>query len=156
MEQHETESLFKIAEIEIVYRNKVGVKDRPKVTSSREANAILRSRWDLNRIELLEQFKIMLMDRRNACIGISDIATGGVAGCVVDPKIIFVTALKARASGIIMAHNHPSGNLTPSQADIDLTRKLKEAGKFLEIGVMDHLIMTNESYYSFADEGLIP
>jgi DNA repair protein RadC len=156
MEQTEIESLFKIAEIQIVYRNKVGVKDRPKITGSRDANSILRSVWDMNRIELLEQFKLMLMDRRNACIGISDIATGGIAGCVVDPKIIFATALKARASGIIMAHNHPSGNLTPSQADIDLTRKMKEAGKLLEISVLDHLIMTSESYYSFADEGLIP
>lgn len=156
MEQNEIVSPYKISEIQIVYRNKVSVSDRPKVTCSKDADNIFRSTWDVNRIELLEQFKIMLMDRRNACIGISNISTGGIAGCVADPKIIFATALKARASGIIMAHNHPSGNLTPSQADIDLTRKMKEAGKFLEIGVMDHLIMTSESYRSFADEGLMP
>lgn len=156
MAQPEIESLFRIAEIEIVYKNKTPVKDRPKVTCSREAMTILRSVWDTNKIELVEQFKIMLMDRRNACIGISEVGTGGISGCVVDPKIVFATALKSRASGIILSHNHPSGNLTASQADIDLTRKMKEAGKFLEIQVLDHIIMTSEHYYSFADDGLMP
>jgi DNA repair protein RadC len=69
---------------------------------------------------------------------------------------MFAIALKARATGMIMAHNHPSGALVPSQADVDLTRKMTQAGKYLDIGVVDHVIMTSESYYSFADEGLIP
>ena len=151
-----TEDLFNIAEIQIMYRNKVNVKDRPKISTSQDAHKILLSTWDMNRIELLEQFKVLLIDRRNACIGISEIATGGIAGCVADPKIIFATALKARASGIILAHNHPSGNLTPSEADIAITKKMKEAGKFLEIEIMDHIIETSEKYFSFADEGLMP
>ena len=78
-----------------------------------------------------------------------------MTGTVADPKLIFVAALKSGATGVLLAHNHPSGNLTPSQADIDLTRKIKEGGKLLEIQLLDHLIITSEGYYSFADEGLL-
>jgi DNA repair protein RadC len=83
------------------------------------------------------------------------VSEGGVAGTTVDPKIIYKIALEELASCIIVAHNHPSGNLAPSQADIDLTKKLKEAGRFLDIQMMDHLIITHQNYFSFADEGLI-
>jgi DNA repair protein RadC len=150
------QSLFKVTEVELIYHNKTKVADRPKVVTSRQAHDILKHTWDLNRIELVEQFRIMLLDRRNAVIGLSTVSTGGISGCVVDPKIIFATALKARASGIILAHNHPSGNLTASQADIDLTRKMSLGAKYLEMQVLDHLIVTREGYYSFADEGLMP
>lgn len=78
-----------------------------------------------------------------------------MAGMIADPKIIFSAALKAAAVGVILAHYHPSGNLTPSQADLDLTRKLKEGGKLLEIGILDHIILTSEKYYSFTDEGIL-
>lgn len=74
---------------------------------------------------------------------------------MADPKIIYKLALEDLASGVIVAHNHPSGNLKPSQSDIDLTRKLKEAGRFLEVQLLDHLIIANRNYFSFADEGLI-
>jgi DNA repair protein RadC len=150
------EQLFNIAEVDLVYRSKVKAADRPRVTTSRECYAILKQAWDWNKIDLLEQFKIVLLDRRNSCIGIADIGTGGVTGCVADPKIMFAIALKARATSLVLAHNHPSGALMPSQADIDLTRKMAQGGKYLDIGVVDHVIMTSESYYSFADEGLIP
>lgn len=97
----------------------------------------------------------MLLNRAIKVLGLFEVSTGGVSGTVADPKIIFTAALKDGASGIIVAHNHPSGNLTASQSDIDLTRKLKEAGKFLEIQLLDHVIVTTEGYFSFADEGLI-
>ena len=80
---------------------------------------------------------------------------GGVAGTVADPKIIFKLALDDLASGVILAHNHPSGNLTASQADLDLTKKLKDAGKLLDIQVLDHIIVAGQKYFSFADEGLM-
>jgi len=83
------------------------------------------------------------------------ISSGGVEGTVADPKVIFQVALKANASSIILAHNHPSGNIEPSEADIRLTRNLKQAGELLKISVLDHLILTSESYYSFADENMI-
>jgi DNA repair protein RadC len=88
-------------------------------------------------------------------LNVLDVSQGGIAVTVADPKVIFVCALKAAASGMILAHNHPSGNLVVSQADIDLTKKLSAGGRLLEIAVLDHIIMTNESYLPFADEGLL-
>lgn len=157
MEVANIENLYKLAEVELIYRNKTKVSDRPRVQTSREVYRLLRHSWDNNKIELLEQFKIVLTDRRNACIGIAEISTGGVSGCVADPKIMFAIALKARATGLIMAHNHPSGALKPSQADIELTQRMVKGGKYLDITVLDHLIVTSEDkYYSFSDEGMMP
>jgi DNA repair protein RadC len=103
-----------------------------------------------------EEFYVLLLNRNNQVLRHQHISSGGVAGTVVDPKMIFRYALEENiCCSIILCHNHPSGNLKPSQADIDLTRKVKEAGKFLEISVLDHLIFTNDSFYSFADEGMI-
>ncbi len=84
-----------------------------------------------------------------------EVSTGGVTGTVADPKLVFVAALKANACSIIISHNHPSGNLKPSQADEHLTQKIKLAGQFLDIKLIDHIIVSSEGYYSFADEGLI-
>jgi len=84
-----------------------------------------------------------------------DISTGGVTGTIADPKLIFSAALKANACGIILSHNHPSGNIKPSPADEQLTAKIKAAGKYLDINVLDHVIVTSENYYSFAEEGLL-
>lgn len=154
MESLIAQSLFSVTEIDIVYRNRIKPTDRPKVSSASRAYDVLMNAWDMNKIELVEQFNILLLDRGNSCLGISNISTGGVSACFVDPKIVFATALKARASGLILAHNHPSGNLKPSEADIQLTRKLREGGKLLDLSVWDHLIVTPTSYYSFADDGL--
>lgn len=148
-------SLFQVAEIKVSYKPKFKVCERPKVSTSKEVFNILFNNWDLNRIELQEQFKILLLNRANRVIGIYEVSTGGMAGTTADPKLIFGTALKACASSIILSHNHPSGNLKPSEADIAITRKLKSAGIFLDIGVIDHVIITSEGYYSFADEGMI-
>jgi DNA repair protein RadC len=147
--------LYKIAEIELVYRTKIKASQRPHVRSSREVYQILRQCWDENKIEFVEQFKVLLLNRAGRVLGIFEVSSGGVSGTVADPKLIFSAALKANASSLILAHNHPSGNLTPSQADRALTRKVKEAGKLLEISVLDHIIVTTEGYRSFADEGEI-
>lgn len=149
-------NLFSVTEVELVYRNKKPLNERPKILQSKDAYNILLNAWDFNKIELVEQFLVMLLDRNNAVIGIANISTGGISSCIVDPKIIFATALKSKASGIIIAHNHPSGNLRPSNADENLTRKIVEGGKYLDITVMDHMIVTPHGYLSFADEGLIP
>lgn len=141
-----------ITEIEVTYKNKIKASDRPQISSSKDAYEVLKSVWDDNKFDLLEQSKLLLLNRSNRVLGIVDLSTGGVSGTVVDPKIVFATALKANASCIILAHNHPSGNLTPSQADIALTRQISEAGQFLSLPIRDHLIVTRESYYSFADE----
>ncbi len=102
-----------------------------------------------------EEFWVMLLSRSNQVMKKVPISTGGVSGTAVDPKIIFKKALEELASGVIVAHNHPSGNLKPSKSDIDITKKLVEAGKMLEVPVLDHIIFTNNGYFSFADQSMI-
>jgi DNA repair protein RadC len=84
-----------------------------------------------------------------------NVSNGGITGTVADPRLIFIAALKANAVALVLCHNHPSGSLNPSTADRELTRKMAQAGSLLEIKVLDHLILSSESYYSFADEGLL-
>lgn len=148
-------SLFAVTEVELIYRNKVPPSDRLKIRSPDNAYDAFINAWDLNKMDLVEQFYVLFVDRAQNCLGISNMFTGGVSGCMIDPKIIFATALKANASGIFLAHNHPSGNLKPSKADTILTDKIKAGGDLLEISVLDHLIVTPLKYYSFAENGLI-
>lgn len=133
-------------------RKEIGTQEKPKITASKDAYDLLKG--DLMDLPY-EEFWLLLLNRANRVIKKHKISLGGVHGTVADPKIIFKTALEELASGMIVAHNHPSGNLTPSQQDIDLTRKLKEAGKLLEIQLLDHLIVAGKQYCSFADEGLL-
>jgi DNA repair protein RadC len=143
-----------VAEITLSYHGRIS-KSAPKILCSSDAAETFRCQWDEGTLGFVEEFKVMLLNRGNRVLGIVQISRGGIAGTVADPKLIFAAALKSAASSIILSHNHPSGNLTPSQADIQLTGKLREAGKFLDLPVLDHVILTQESYYSFADEGLL-
>lgn len=102
-----------------------------------------------------EEFWIVLLNRANNVLGKELISKGGQAGTIADPKIIFKTALDYKAASIILAHNHPSGNLRPSQPDVQLTKKLVEGGRLLDMPVLDHLIFAGSGYYSFADEGIL-
>lgn len=102
-----------------------------------------------------EEFWVLFLDRRNAVIKKSNVSKGGVSGTVADAKIIFKEAIQLLASAVILCHNHPSGNLKPSDADIQLTKKMKEIGNMMDVPVLDHLIVTDKSYFSFADEGLM-
>ncbi len=125
---------------------------KPKISSSKDAYEILRSDlMDLNH----EEFWILLLNRNHQVINKANISRGGVSGTVVDPKLIFKKALEHLSCAMIVAHNHPSGHLKPSKADLSLTKKLTEAGLLMEIPVLDHLILTNEGYLSFADENLM-
>ncbi len=153
----ETKNLNEIAvaEIELVYKSKVKASERPKINSAKDAYDIFLKYWDKNKIDFVEQFKILLLNRGNKVLGVYEVSTGGITGTVADPRLIFAAALKANATAIILAHNHPSSNLNPSQADEQLTFKIKEGGKYLDIQVLDHLIVCEESYYSMGDEGLI-
>jgi DNA repair protein RadC len=144
-----------VAEVELVYKSKVKPSERPQVKSSKESYNLLLQTWDQNRIEFVEQFKVILMNRANRVLGIYVLSTGGVTGTVADPKLVFIAALKSNSCNIILSHNHPSGDLKPSKADEDLTNKIKQAGILLDIKVLDHIIVTSEGYYSFADEGLL-
>ena len=139
------------AALEIGRRRQLSlIKERPQMRSSRDAyNLIAPLLQDLSK----EEFWILLLNRSNRFIGRVCISTGGVSGTVVDAKVIFKKAIESLASSVILCHNHPSGNLRPSQADIDITRKLRRAGESLDIAVLDHLIIADSGYFSFADEG---
>jgi DNA repair protein RadC len=155
MESLNEKKQWQVAEIQLSYKSNVKPSQRPKISKSGDACEILKSSWNESTIELFEEFKVLFTNRANKVLGIMEVSTGGISGTVADPRLIFIAALKAGASGMIVSHNHPSGNLTPSQADIQLTRKLKEGGNLLDIQLLDHIIMTSESYYSFADEGVL-
>jgi DNA repair protein RadC len=149
----EAKAITIIAALELGRRRKE--QDRPlraRITCSRDAyNEMIPHLIDKPH----EEFWILLMNRANEILRPVQISAGGVSGTVADPKIIFKQAIEHLASSMILLHNHPSGNLTPSQADKDLTRKLKDAGKLLDIPVLDHLIFTDKAYYSFADENIL-
>jgi DNA repair protein RadC len=142
-----------LAEIEIKYSTRVKPSEMDKVVTSYEAYEILKKIYPS--LEHREYFYMLCLNRNNKVLGYSLISMGGLSGTIVDVRVIFQTALKASACSIILSHNHPSGNLTPSSADRDINNKIKEAGKFLDIPVLDHLILTPESFLSFADEGLM-
>ncbi|TWI85763.1 DNA repair protein RadC [Lacibacter cauensis] len=145
----------KVAEVELVYKTKVKASERPKINSSKDSYELLRQLWNFGKMEMLEEFKILLLNRGNRVMGVYEVSSGGITGTVADPRLILAAAIKSLAVGIVLCHNHPSGNLTPSRADEQLTRKIKEAAAYHDITVLDHLILTGESYLSFADEGLL-
>ncbi|TMM58433.1 DNA repair protein [Maribacter algarum] len=143
-------------EISISYKQNRKEDDVLKISSSYDANRILFNSWDHENIELFETFKIVLLSNDNVVKGISTLSTGGLTGTLVDIRILFSIALKTLSTGIILAHNHPSGKLKPSDSDIRLTQKISKAGDLLDIKVLDHLIICpNNEYFSFADNGLI-
>ncbi|MFN8331335.1 MAG: JAB domain-containing protein [Saprospiraceae bacterium] len=120
--------IWRVAEVKISYRNKVPIRELPLIKSSESAEKIFRDNWS-NDIELLEEFNVIFLNRANYVKGILRVSKGGISGTLVDPKIIFASALKVLASSIIIAHNHPSGCVKPSNQDIDLTKKLKHVGQ---------------------------
>ena len=150
-----TPDFLTVSEITVSYRPAFKIENRTMVNTSQQAFSVLTSAWNQDKIELIEQSYLLLLNRANHVNGIVELSSGGTACTVVDLKLMFAIALKSMSAKIILAHNHPSGLLEPSQEDIALTRRLVEAGKLLELPVIDHLIVTASGYFSFADEGLI-
>ncbi|HEY9560586.1 MAG TPA: JAB domain-containing protein [Anseongella sp.] len=151
----ETSAHFEIAEIDLVYNAPKDLAQRPRVAKASEASVIFKTTWDKGKIGFVEQFKILLLNRMYKVLGICTIATGGMTATIVDIRLVMAAALKSGAVQMIVAHNHPSGNLNPSEADKRVTRQLVDAGKLLNIRVLDHVILSVEGFYSFADEGLM-
>lgn len=151
----DTQNWSIVSEIELIYRTKVKASDRPQIKSSNDAYTLALSTWNPDTIELFEQFKVLFLNNASRVLGIYEISSGGITGTVVDVRLIFSAALKANATALIMIHNHPSGSLKASEADRQITRKVKEAGKLLDISLLDSIIITPESYYSFADDGVL-
>lgn len=143
-------------EIQVTYHRKGILLENASrlIHSSCDAAAIFKAIWQ-ECLDYRESFYVLLLNRRNEVSSYFRVSQGSQSGTVADPKIIFQIALKCNASSLIVAHNHPSGNLNPSQADKELTCKLKEVGILLDLPLLDHLILTSEHYFSFADEGLL-
>lgn len=138
-------------EIQVSYSTHQAIK--PQIRSSLEAYEIIKKYWNPDHLELHEEFKVIFLNQANRVLGIYDLAKGGISQCAVDVRLIFSVALKVNSSGIMIVHNHPSGNLTPSVADTTITRQIKDIGVLMHIPLLDHLIITKEGYYSFADHG---
>lgn len=149
----EAKAITIISAIELGRRRKdYSTSKTPKIQVSEDAFKYMKpTLLDLQQ----EEFWVLLLNRANGVIKSCQISSGGISSTVVDPKIIFSKALENMASSIILVHNHPSGNINPSQTDVMLTKKLKTAGDIMEIPVLDHIIFTNEKYYSFKDDGAI-
>ncbi|WP_316838871.1 JAB domain-containing protein [Pedobacter gandavensis] len=124
--------------------------ERPVLKCTEDVYRMFKQHWNMDLIELVEEFKVILLNRSNAVLGILNVSTGGLTGVIADPRIIFGAALKSGATGLLLAHNHPTMTLKPSNEDIALTEKLKDAGKFLDINIIDHLIINEKGYFSFA------
>ena len=147
---HNTPNLFSFNEVQVTYHTK---QLGPKLRSSRDTYEFLIDRWE--NIDFCEKLYVILLNRTNNVKGVAFFSEGSIGGTVADPKKIFQIALKAVACGLILCHNHPSSDPRPSKADLKLTQKCKEAGLFLDLPVIDHIIVTKDSYFSFADEGLM-
>lgn len=144
-----------VSEIELVYRSKIKPSQRPSLRSSNDVFEFLLQHWNHDNIELIETAKAIFISNACKVLGLLDISTGGTTSTIIDPKVVFLPALKLNASFIILAHNHPSGKVYPSANDLLLTEKMRNAGTLLDIKIMDHIIISKDDYYSFADEGKI-
>lgn len=127
----------------------------PKVTSAQSAYEVLNSIYDQDLINLREEFICLYLNRANQVKGWYQISTGGINATIADPRMILGIALKTASCCLILSHNHPSGNLKPSDADINLTEKIKKASAFMDIHVLDHIVVSSSGFLSFADEGLL-
>jgi DNA repair protein RadC len=142
-----------LSEIQVSY--KPGLSSSKIVNSSKEAFDILATLFPQETICLQEQFVVLYLNRANRVIGSYQLSKGGITDTIADVRIILSVALKTLATGLILAHNHPSGNLKPSEADKQITSKIRQAAKLLDIELLDHIILSSDGYYSFTDEGIL-
>lgn len=148
------QQIDKLNEVLLVY-TRPPITQTPKVESSQEASELFRLYYPKGSIDYKEFFFVMYLNQSNNVLAVSKVSEGGITGTVVDIRIILQQALLLHATSTIVCHNHPSGNLSPSECDRRLTKKLVEAGRTMDISVIDHIILTSESYYSFADNGIL-
>jgi DNA repair protein RadC len=144
-----------LSEIQIKYNPKVSSFDRPQIKSSQDAFIQFMLLLDTNQFYIKEEAAALYLNRANRVIGGYKLSSGGITGTVVDIRIILSIALKSLSCGIIIAHTHPSGELKPSRCDLEMTEKLKKAAIVMDIKLHDHLIIAEDKYYSFSDEGII-
>jgi len=146
---------FTISEIKVSYHPSIPARERPKLSTSMDCYKYILDIFDKDTINLREDAIVLFLNRADRILGCYRISSGSITGTVVDIRIVLGIALKCLACGIILAHNHPSGEINPSHQDLELTKRLKDAAKLMEISLLDHLIITSDKYYSFADEGVL-
>jgi len=146
------QDFYNIPEITLTYKTNFKASERPIVTCLEDACNFFRQVWDDNRIDMVEEGKLLLLNRGNRVIGLCNLSSGGITETVMDIRHVFAAAIKANACQIIVAHNHPSDSLTPSQADRDLTEKLTLGGKLLDVRVLDHLIICRSGFHSIISD----
>lgn len=144
---------YGVAEIGVFFKNKVKPSERPLLRRSTECYQVLKDSWDDYTMDIQETFRVILLNRGHRLLGIYDLSRGTMTGTLVDVRMILIAALATGATTLILSHNHPSGNLRSSFADIGLTKKIKEAARMFDIEVVDHLIISREGYRSMAEEG---
>lgn len=146
-------TLLAVREVQTIYTHTHHLNK--KVSGSRDVQEVFRKLFDINTICYKEEFWYMALSRRNNIIAVAKLSSGGTTGTVADPKMMFSQLLRIAAPCVILCHNHPSGGLIPSDEDIKLTKKFKQAGDLLDIKVLDHIILSGpeNAYYSFADDG---
>lgn len=140
---------------QITLKLKKGEELNCKIMTSKDAADLFRKVWDNDSLLIYESMIVIFLNRQKNTIGWFKMSQGGLSGTLMDNRLILATALNCLAQGIIICHNHPSGNLTPSEADTKLTKKLEEAGKIMDINLLDSLILTETDHFSYADNGLI-
>ena len=146
----------KVCEVRLTYSNKVKASERMSIKQSNEVYTFLKDYvFNPETIEFRESFKLILLNGANKILGFSTISDGGLNSTVADVRMVMQAALLSNATAMIIAHNHPSGQLLPSEEDKHLTNKIKSASEILNIRLLDHVIVTSEGFYSFADEGRI-
>lgn len=142
-----------LPEITVSYNAGIKWTERPQLKSSEKAVEYFRQIWDENTLDLREETKVIYLNRSIRVVGHYHLASGSLTGCVFDIRLIAAIALKCMAAGVMVCHNHPSGDTQPSPADNEVTEKLKNALRLFDIKLFDHFILTKEGYYSFADDG---
>ncbi len=148
--------IMKVCEVKLTYTPKIKASKRPQITCSKDAYKVFMEHgFDNETIEHKESFKIMLLNRANRVLGIVNLSEGGITNAVTDIRMIFQSVILANACSFIVAHNHPGGETNPGDNDIATTYRLQEAGKIMDIILHDHIIVTNEDYYSFLDNGML-
>ena len=140
---------------QITISYKGGKEEKHLISNSKDAVAVAKHLFDKDLIAYREEFIVVYLDQGHKTIGWYKAAVGGISSCIVEPRTILGIALQAPVSSILLFHNHPSGNLKPSQADVAITKKLVSAGEMIEIKVLDHIIISNSGYFSFLDEGML-
>ena len=146
-------TISEVSEIQVSYKPNKIVSS--KIATSFDAVQIIRKFWNEETIEMQEEVKVILLNNSNCVLGIYNLSKGGITSSLVDVRLVLSVALKCLSPGIILVHNHPSGNLKPSLADLDIVKKLKESCKIMDINLFDSIIITKESFMSFADDGLL-